>query len=67
MAWKRSASVENVINASEATRLLPLDQNDTQDYLSLCDAVETGEEIENVPDLPNKKSYNVIYSVYISL
>jgi hypothetical protein len=56
VAWKTSASLENVLNASEATRLLPLDQNATQDYFSLCDAVGTGEEIRPVPDLPYKKS-----------
>jgi len=64
VAWKRSASVENFMSASEATRLLPLNQNDTQDYFSLCDSVERGEEVETVPYLPNKKSlYNVIYSI----
>jgi len=57
VAWKRSASVENVMNASETTKLRPFDQNATQDYFSLCDAAETGEEIERVPDLPNKKLY----------
>jgi hypothetical protein len=42
-------SVEKVMNASEAIRLLPLDQNATQNYFSLCDAAETGEKIERVP------------------
>jgi hypothetical protein len=41
---------------SEATRLLPLNQNATQDYFSLCDAVGIGEEIDPLPNLPNKKS-----------
>jgi hypothetical protein len=44
------------MRASDATRLLPLGQNATQDYFSLCDALGTGEEIRPVPDLPNKKS-----------
>ena len=44
------------MSASKATRILPLDENDTQDYFSICDAAETGEEIGPVPDLPNKQS-----------
>jgi hypothetical protein len=59
VAWKRSASIANVMSASEATRLLPLDQNATADCFSHCDAAETGEETEPVPDLPNKTSCTV--------
>lgn len=47
------------MGASKATRLLPLDQNATPDYFSLCDAAETDEETESIPDLPNKTSCTV--------
>jgi hypothetical protein len=51
---EKSASVANVMSASEATSLHPMDQIAARDYFSLCDAAETGEEIEPVSDLPNK-------------
>jgi len=49
------------MTTSEATRLIPLNQSATKDYFTLCDKVETGEEIGTVPHVPNKKSlYNVL-------